>query len=144
MIRLSLLAAAVLAANAFAQADLSEQAVKAVAAQAHQRSSVVLKCSAKSGDKYGAVDARVELGSMAITTGAGEKGSILKVSKGSDPVDSRCGTTAWPLEANLNYEVTPPHKWGQTILQLPKDFMAKTGAFDANLHDCDYDGDWGA
>jgi len=144
MRRLSLLALPLLAAAAFAQADLSESTVKAGVAQSRARASLVLKCVAKNGDKYYSVDGRLELGSMALTTDRGVKSSILKVSKGSNPVDSRCGETAAPLEKNLNYEVTPPHKWGQDILQLPKNALVVSGAFDANLHTCDYDGDWSA
>lgn len=144
MRRFSFLALILVAASAFAQTDLSESAVKAGAAQARQRASLVLKCVAKNGDKYYSVDGRLELGSMVLTTDRGVKSSILKVSKGSNPVDERCGTTAAPLESSLNYEVTPPHKWGQDILQLPKNALAAQGAFDANLHTCDYDGDWSA
>ncbi|HXS99502.1 MAG TPA: hypothetical protein VN915_02405 [Elusimicrobiota bacterium] len=143
MTRFSFLAVAVLAANAFAQADLSDSTLKGAIAQSRQRASLVLKCAAKNGDKYYSVDGRLELGSMILTVG-GVKSSLLKVSKDSDPVDSRCGTTAAPLESSLNYEVTSPHKWGQDILQLPKNALAATGAFDANLHTCDYDGNWSA
>jgi hypothetical protein len=144
MIRLSFLAVAVLAAGAFAQSDLSESTLKAGVAQSRQRASLVLKCSAKAAGASDSVDARVELGSMVLTTAAGVKSSILKVSREDDPVDYRCGTTALPLEENLNYAITAPHQWGQTILQLPKNFLGRTGAFDANLHDCNYDGEWSA
>lgn len=144
MRRFSFLALTVLAATAFAQTDLSESTLKAGATQARHRASLALKCAAKNGDKYYSVEGSLELGSMVLTTDRGVKSSILKVSKDGSPVDSRCGTTAAPLESSLNYEVTPPHKWGQDILQLPKNALAVSGAFDANLHTCDYDGDWSA
>lgn len=144
MRRFSFLALTVLAASAFAQTGLSESALKAGVAQARQHASLALKCVSKNGDKEDAVAGRLELGSMVLTTDRGVKSSILKVSKESNPVDSRCGTTAAPLESSLNYEVTPPHKWGQDILQLPKNALSAAGAFDANLHTCDYDGDWSA
>ncbi|MCX5788257.1 MAG: hypothetical protein NTX64_07095 [Elusimicrobia bacterium] len=58
-------------------------------------------------------------------------------------VDERCGTPRAPLAETLNFEVTPTHYWGQDILQLPKAIAAPgPSSFSANLHLCQYDGDW--
>lgn len=61
-----------------------------------------------------------------------------------ESVDGRCGTPRMPLASALNYEVTPRGYWGEDILQLPKNALAASGAFKANLHTCSYDGDWSA
>jgi hypothetical protein len=58
-------------------------------------------------------------------------------------LDERCGATATPLASTLNFEVTPPHTWGEYILQLrPQDLDARAPKFTANFHECQYDGDW--
>ncbi len=59
-------------------------------------------------------------------------------------VDERCGKVVSPLADNYNYYVTPRHYWGEDILQLPKSSLSGAGksAFKAQLHLCQYDGDW--
>lgn len=58
-------------------------------------------------------------------------------------VDERCGTLAAPQEYSLNFFVTPQHYWGEDVLQLPQSVLGRGAApFQANLHLCQYDGEW--
>jgi hypothetical protein len=60
-------------------------------------------------------------------------------------VDDRCGRLLSPLADSLTYEVTPVHYWGQDLLQLPKSSPEANGrTFEAQLHTCQYDGEWHA
>jgi hypothetical protein len=68
----------------------------------------------------------------------------IATSQSKATVDERCGRTREPLAKNLNYYVTPDRYWGQDILQLPLRAPAFLGpaTFSANLHMCQYDGEW--
>lgn len=171
MIRaLSLLSLPLLAAVAFAQpsadglslADGHAREVLAVAVSAQKRAALVrtaatpaapaasaarvatLKCHAAKGGTYGTVEGAIDLATRELTSGRAGRSPLLDASKGAALVDERCGTTAAPIADSFNYYVTPPHDWGEDILQLPKAAFPKAGkaTFAANLHVCSYDGDW--
>jgi hypothetical protein len=103
-----------------------------------------LRCRAANGDRYYGVEGVIDLKTKVLTSALFGKSPLLDASKGAKLVDERCGATAAPIASSDNYYTTAPHNWGEDILQLPKGFLpaAGTGSFNANLHACQYDGDW--
>lgn len=95
---------------------------------------------------YYSLTGELNLSTQVLTTSRGEGPSPrIKIARGSSPVDERCGRTAAPLKDNLDYYVTPRHYWGEDILQLPTQVLgAGSSGFQANLHLCQYDGEWHA
>lgn len=58
-------------------------------------------------------------------------------------VDPRCGIPALPLEDTFTFDVTEYDVLGDYLLQLPREAVAAMPvSFAANLHQCDYDGNW--
>ncbi len=94
---------------------------------------------------YYAISGRLDLGTKALTTDRAQGPSaLLDASKGVN-VDERCGELAAPVRYSLNYLVTPRHYWGEDFLQLPQSVLGRgTAPFQANLHLCQYDGEWHA
>lgn len=97
-----------------------------------------LRCSGRAADD--AFTGELDLATMALATTRGP---------GSSPrfegaVDSRCDALPAAYADGFSYDVTPRHYWGEDILSLPKGALSASGAFKANLHTCQYDGDWSA
>lgn len=96
-------------------------------------------------DSYYELTGDLDPQTKALTTSRGQGASpLIDVSRGWT-VDERCGTLAAPTEYSLNYSVTPQNYWGEDVLQLPQSALRPSAEpFQANLHLCQYDGDWHA
>jgi hypothetical protein len=89
-----------------------------------------------------AITGQLDLGTTNLKNSrSGDSAKLIDASR-KDVMDERCGKAAMALAQSLNFYVTPRHYWGEDILQLPKAVTPGPGSFDANLHVCQYDGDW--
>ena len=128
------------AAVAQSRARLSAQAVPpAKAGAAAEGRGASLRCRSADGRS----DLTATLSADRRTLENSWSGRSVQLDPAKPFVDERCGTARLPLAEALNFEVTPPHVWGQDILQFrPQDLDARSPKFSVNLHDCSYDGDW--
>lgn len=100
--------------------------------------SATLRCTGKSADS--AFTGELDLATKTLVTSRAQ-GSSPRL---GSAIDSRCDALPAAYEGSLNYDVTPRHYWGEDILSLPQAALRASGAFKANLHTCQYDGDWSA
>ncbi|MBI2386905.1 MAG: hypothetical protein HYV14_13010 [Elusimicrobia bacterium] len=108
------------------------------ACPAAQPKTAALRCTGKSADS--AFTGELDLGMLALKTSRAEGASP----RLGSAIDSRCDALPAAYEGSLNYEVTPRGYWGEDVLQLPQAALRSSGKFKANLHTCQYDGDWSA
>jgi hypothetical protein len=99
--------------------------------------SASLRCAGKSG-AGASFTGELDLATLSLVTSRTQGPSPLF----GQAIDSRCDALPAAYEGSLNYDVTPRHYWGEDILQLPKAALLSSGAFKANIHTCQYDGDW--
>jgi hypothetical protein len=126
-----------------AQRALAAAEKPAVAAKPAR--TVHISCHAAKNDDWYGISGDVDLDTMALTSDRSGKSALLDATKGDALVDGRCGETALPIATSDNWYVTRPHEWGEDILQLPKGKVAAgASTFAANLHGCQYDGEWHA
>ena len=107
-------------------------------------SRALLSCTDPRDAAKPAIAGTLDLSTLTLADSrSGGNSRPLDVSRGG-VIDDRCGSTRAPLAESVNFEVTPSHYWGQDVLQLPKAAVIAPGpgSFPANLHLCQYDGDW--
>lgn len=97
-----------------------------------------LSCTGKSSDS--SLNGELDLATMSLVSSRAQAPSR----PFGPAIDSRCGALPAAFAGGLNYDVTPRHYWGEDILSLPRSAPRASGAFKANLHTCQYDGDWSA
>jgi hypothetical protein len=106
----------------------------------------VLACRAAADDVAATdvFDGTLDLETMTLTSSRAGRSPLIDPAKNEQLIDERCGAAFVTLSESDNFEVTPPHDWGQDILQLPKVAVQAAGGtpFHANLHTCAFDGDW--
>jgi hypothetical protein len=131
--------AALLKGAASSVAGTLEEKVERVAPRSTPASCTVADAAPRSD--YYALTGAFDFRTRSLTTSRARGASPL-VPHGWT-VDERCGTLAAPQEYSLNFFVTPQHYWGEDVLQLPQSVLGRGAApFQANLHLCQYDGEW--
>jgi hypothetical protein len=123
-----------------------ERADKAAAqkAKASLQRAAELSCHNKKRTAEGLLGT-LNLDTMSLETSRAPASKAITETEESKVVDGRCGRLAASLGDSLTFEVTPIHYWGQDFLQLPKSAASADGKpFEAQLHTCQYDGDWHA
>lgn len=126
-----------------------ERAAKAAsdtakAAKASSSRGAELSCHSKARPAEGLLGS-LNLDTMSLETSRAPASKPVKGADESQVVDGRCGSLPVSLGESVTFEVTPAHYWGQDFLQLPKSAAAASGKpFEAQLHTCQYDGEWHA
>ena len=124
------------------QERADKKAEKAKAAAAAPKRAAELSCHNKQRTAEGLIGT-LDLDTMSLETLRSPAAKAVKETDESKVVDGRCGKLPASLADTLTFEVTPTGYWGQDFLQIPKSAAAASGkAFEAQLHSCQYDGEY--
>lgn len=132
-----------LASGRVAARSAAHAVAAAVPAAPARRRLAALRCLSVDG-RGGDFALSLDLDTRAVLVSEKDARPLLDSKLGDKLIDSRCGKTALPIDKSANWEITAPHTWGQYVLQAPAAVIeaGRSASFEANLHSCDYDGDW--